>query len=235
MGRLAKEQMIGRELAAFQAVRRTLECAFAAHKPDAMARTLAALKEATEAKRRDPDEVWIERVIEPKIASLRELVDQNLKTSLYVTDLIGPTAETAAKRAGRDVIVELHGIGYLDDAQVRAAARLGQLIHSVCAALGARAQDLNRTGRRGDVGDREAFEFHDVYRPWATEQRRLQAHGERHLDVVLDVAVWRQSVKRTRTRWQMSHGRCVQFVADGLADYGRALDVYEGWKPGESK
>lgn len=228
-----REQMIGREMAAFATVRATLEAGFKAHKPDAMARCLAALRQAIEQKRRDRDAVWVRFVIDPKIEALQGLVDDHLKTSLYVTDLIGPTAEMAARRSTTDVIVELHAGGHLDDAHVRAAARIAQVIHSVCSQSGARAQNLDRTGRRGDISDRTAFEFHDVYRPWAEEQRRRQAYGERHLDAVLDVAVWRLSVKRTRTRWRMSFDRCVQYVAEGLADYGRALDVYENWKPTE--
>lgn len=226
-----REQMIGREMAAFATVRATLEAGFKAHKPDAMARTLAALRQAIDQKRRDQDPVWVQFVLDPKIAALQSLVHDHLKTSLYVTDLIGPTAEMAARRSKTDVIVELHAAGHLDDAHVRAAARMAQVVHSVCAQSHAKAQNLNRTGRRGDISDRSAFEFHDVYRPWAEAQRHRQAFGERHLDAVLDVAVWRLSVKRTRTRWRLSFDRCVRYVADGLADYARALNVYETFDP----
>jgi len=103
-------------------------------------------------------------------------------------------------------------------------------------AVAAKGQNFQRSSiTRGQISDRTAFEHHDVYLPWALLQREYQGRGERHLDIVLDVVVWRRSIGKARARWSMSYPRALQFVADGLSDYAKLLMAYDRSNRDEEK
>lgn len=220
-------EAIDRDALAWGVVRRTLEQAFALHKPDAMAKALAALRQATEAAAREHESRW-KQEYERRAQLLHEIVKENQKTWLHVIDIDGGTPETVGRPSRYDPVQKLYQIGHLDDAQRRAALRMAQTVEAVSRAVAARGQNFQRSSvTTGQISDRAAFEHHDVYLPWASLQREYQGRGERHLDIVLDVVVWRRSIGKARARWSMSYPRALQFVADGLSDYAKLLMAYD--------
>ncbi len=223
----ARGASIDRDARAWAIVLRTLEHGFTLHKPDAMAKALAALKQATEAAAKDHEPEWAQEY-ERRAQILHDMVKSNQKTWLHVVDIDGGTPETVGRPSRYDPVQKLYQIGHLDDAQRRAALRMAQVVESVVRAVAAKGQNFQRSSiTRGQISDRTAFEHHDVYLPWALLQREYQGRGERHLDIVLDVVVWRRSIGKARARWSMSYPRALQFVADGLSDYAKLLMAYD--------
>jgi hypothetical protein len=217
---------IERDNAAFEHVFKFIAAGFDMRKPDAMARALSALGDVKAREKAERDPVWKADVWPQRGRRLELLVAEHANYWLHPADL-GGTPETMSRPTRFDPVEYLYVNGDIDDAQRRAAIRMAQVVESVTSSMGAKAQNLTRTPSSPGGSDRTAFEYADVYLPWARDQRRQQRDGRRHLDIVLDVVVWRLSLGRARAKWRMSHPRALQFVTDGLADYAEALDRYQ--------
>jgi len=146
---------------------------------------------------------------------------------------VAPTPETAARRR-HDVIAQLAARGRIEPHQAHAAEEIRHVLEAVGRGMFPTARPTAWTGKaprhrnwrdfidRMSKAERRAWERH--YIPWTREMScRIVAGmpGTRWLQLVLDIVVDNAGLRETEARYQLRHGRAIEYLIQGLERYHR--------------
>lgn len=155
----------------------------------------------------------------------------------------GPTPETAAKLRG-DVILSLVKTGALSASHLDAALEIRTVHAAVGRAMFPRMADVARTGpSQRDFGPREIARsmssaerraWETRYLPWSHAMAVAVAAGlpgTRWLQLVIDIAVDNATPEEVETRYRLTPGAAVRFLAEGLGRYGQGAPAMKETAP----
>ena len=144
---------------------------------------------------------------------------------------IAPTPETAARRR-HDVIARLLARGRIDPHHGHAADEIRRVFEAVGRGMFPTARPTVWTGKvpryrnwrdfidRMSMAERRAWEWH--YIPWTREmscQIVAGMPGTRWLQLVLDIVVDNAGLRETERRYELRHGKAIEYLIQGLERY----------------